>query len=385
MADDKQDTASHAPAGSTSPSKTHRVRAIFIGIVICIAVLCLGALLMRGILNKSAAPTASTAESATGVVHLQELVRAHPEYEKLQTLIAERTELKERLRQSLDVPLTVDAPEVDSQPFDDSVWQKNAQDVIGRRFAIERAQKKAAADYQAATEADYKAQRDAINEEYLNAILNIKLKLDNRDAMCLSDETIAKLNADLDDLEAERGGRQIALYREWQQEIQAYAEQSVAKEFAASRADLETLKNQRESEAAKAQSEAQQRDITAITERMNASAAKQQQAVAAQTALHEKEQQILALESKILNDIASKAAKVAILHHFTLIVCDPARSLTSLLPDGLRPAAGPDVPEKYVKTVSIDATDVTDEVKDELAADPPAPMATEDAGNDKTS
>ena len=89
--------------------------------------------------------------------------------------------------------------------------------------------------------------------------------------------------------------------------------------------------------------------------------------------LHENEQQILALESKILNDIASKAAKVAILHHFTLIVCDPARSLTSLLPDGLRPAAGPDVPERYVKTVSVNATDVTDEVKDELAADPPTP------------
>lgn len=373
MADAENDTGTPTSATAPPKQKKHRTRHIVLGALVCIVVLCCGALLMKGILNRETAPAAKPAESTTGVVRLQELVQAHPEYERLQSLMAERTELKSRLRQSLDVPLAVQPVAVDSKPFDDSVWQKNAQDVIGRRFELERAQKKAAADYKAATEAEYKVQSNAINEEYLNAILNIKLKLDNREAMRLTDDVIAKLNADLDELEAERGGRQIALYRQWQAEIQAYAEQSVAKEFAASHADMETLKNQREAEAAKAQSEAQQRDIAAITARMNESAAKQQQAVATQTMLHENEQQILALESKILNDIASKAAKVAILHHFTLIVCDPARSLTSLLPDGLRPAAGPDVPERYVKTVSVNATDVTDEVKDELAADPPAP------------
>lgn len=373
MADAKAEISTPNHAAKPPEKKPRSKRAIVLGALVCIAVLCCGALLMKGILNRDAAPAAKPTESTMGVVRLQELVQAHPEYERLQTLMAERTELKARLKQSLDVPLAVQPVAVDSKPFDDSVWQKNAQDVIGRRFELERAQKKAAADYKAATEADYKAQSNAINEEYLNAILNIKIKLDNREAMRLTDDVIAKLNADLDELEAERGGRQIALYRQWQAEIQAYAEQSVAKEFATSRADMEQLKNQREAEAAKAQSEAQQRDIAAITARMNESAAKQQQAVATQTMLHENEQQILALESKILNDIASKAAKVAILHHFTLIVCDPARSLTSLLPDGLRPAAGPDVPERYVKTVSVNATDVTDEVKDELAADPPTP------------
>ena len=373
MADAKAEISTPNHAAKPPEKKPRSKRAIVLGALVCIAVLCCGALLMKGILNRDATPAAKPTESTTGVVRLQELVQAHPEYERLQTLMAERTELKARLKQSLDVPLAVQPVAVDSKPFDDSVWQKNAQDVIGRRFELERAQKKAAADYKAATEADYKAQSNAINEEYLNAILNIKIKLDNREAMRLTDDVIAKLNADLDELEAERGGRQIALYRQWQAEIQAYAEQSVAKEFATSRADMEQLKNQREAEAAKAQSEAQQRDIAAITARMNESAAKQQQAVATQTMLHENEQQILALESKILNDIASKAAKVAILHHFTLIVCDPARSLTSLLPDGLRPAAGPDVPERYVKTVSVNATDVTDEVKDELAADPPTP------------
>ena len=94
---------------------------------------------------------------------------------------------------------------------------------------------------------------------------------------------------------------------------------------------------------------------------------RQQQAQADQQALAANEQAITALESRILNDIAGKAAKVAILHHFTLITCDPARSLSSLLPAAFRPAAAPDRPEKYVKTISVSAEDVTDEVKAELA------------------
>ena len=44
-----------------------------------------------------------------------------------------------------------------------------------------------------------------------------------------------------------------------------------------------------------------------------------------------------------------------------------ARSLSSLLPAAFRPAAAPDRPEKYVKTISVSAEDVTDEVKAELA------------------
>ena len=358
MADAKhgQDTA---PAEAGPPH--HRKKHILIGAIAAILLICLGAVLMKQALRQQTTPAMTHAASETGVIRLQELVQAHPAYSDLQKLLQERTALKSRLqeRTALPSPLAVQPPEVSQQPFDDSVWQKNAQDVIGRRAELERAQKKAAADYKASTEEEFKARRDAINAEYLNAILNIKLKLDNREAMGLSNETVAKLNADLDDLEAERGGRQMALYRDWQQEIEGYAKASVEKDFAASHEDIEKL-------------QAQQRDIAALSEQMQASAARQQQALASQGALEENEQQILALESKILGDIASKAAKVAILHHLTLVVCDPARSLASLLPDAFRPAAGPDVPEKYVKTISVDATDVTDEVLDELESDPPA-------------
>lgn len=343
-----------------------RRRQLLVGVLLAVLLLIAGAVLMRTLLHReAAAPSQAAAE--VGVVRLQELVAAHPDYDKLQALLKRREEIRSSLDDQLAVPLTVQPPEVDRQPFDDSVWQKSAQDVIGRRSALERAQKKAAADYRKATEPDYKARRDAINAEYLNDILNLKLKLDNRQAMGLTDETVAQLQAQLEDVEGERAARQIALYRAWQQEIQSYAEKSVAKERAGQEAGLGDLRARRETEAARAQSEAQARDAEMISKRMADSVQRQQQAQADQQALAANEQAITALESRILNDIAGKAAKVAILHHFTLITCDPARSLSSLLPAAFRPAAAPDRPEKYVKTISVSAEDVTDEVKAELA------------------
>ncbi len=300
-----------APAGTEPPK--HRKKYVLIGAIVAILLVCLGAVLMKQAIRQQAPPAVPQAAGETGIVRLQELVQAHPAYGNLQKLLQERKELKARLQESTELaaPLAVQPPEVEQKPFDDSVWQKNAQDVIGRRAEIERAQKKAAADYKASTEEDYKARRDAINAEYLNAILNIKIKLDNREAMKLTDETVAKLNADLDDIEAERSGRQIALYRDWQQEIEGYAKASVEKDFAASHEDIEKLQAQRQAEAAKAQSEAQHRDIAVLSEQMQSSAARQQQALAVQDALTENEQQVLALESKILNDIVPLRAQMS--------------------------------------------------------------------------
>ena len=252
--------------------------------------------------------------------------------------------------------------------------QKNAQDVIGHRAEIERKQKKAAQEREQATRPDYEASRDAINAEYWNEILNLKLKLDNQKAMRLTDETVAQLKERLADLEAERGARQIALYRSWQAEIKSYAQSAVADDLADSRQTLDAIRAQRDAEAQNAQATAEARNLDAIQAKMQDSIARQQQAQARQADLIAKETEITTLEGKILNDIASRAAKIAILHHYTLIVSDPARSLAGLLPASFRPQDA----EKYVKTVTVHADDVTDEVKDDLTAHPPEDADTQE-------
>ena len=102
---------------------------------------------------------------------------AHPDYARLQQLRAQSLSLEMELEDLQELPLlTVQPPETDSQPFKDSVWQKNAQTVIGGRVQLERERKQIEEDYREATRAAYEAQRAALDDEYLNDILNINLK-----------------------------------------------------------------------------------------------------------------------------------------------------------------------------------------------------------------
>ena len=121
-----------APAGAEPPK--HRKKYMVVGTIVAILLVCLGAVLMKQAIRRQAPPAVPQAAGETGIVRLQELVQAHPAYGDLQKLLQERKELKARLQESTELaaPLAVQPPEVEQKPFDDSVWQKNAQDVIGR-------------------------------------------------------------------------------------------------------------------------------------------------------------------------------------------------------------------------------------------------------------
>jgi len=138
-----------------------------------------------------------TEESEIGTVRIAEVLAAHPSYERLKALRAEERTLTLLLR---DLPKTpeIKPPETDPAPFEDSVWQKNAQVVISTRVELEREQKRLAEVYRKQTQADYEARKKAIDDEYLNAILNINLKIDNQRAMHgpqVSEEELARERA----------------------------------------------------------------------------------------------------------------------------------------------------------------------------------------------
>ena len=77
----------------------------------------------------------------------------------------------------------------------------------------------------------------------------------------------------------------------------------------------------------------------------------------------ELQQQIEALDTHIRNDIAGKAAKIAILHHFTLILATPAENLEYALPLGSTP--DPDM-QRFYPVIGTDTEDVTDELVTEI-------------------
>ena len=341
-----------------------RRREILAGVVCLLALLAV--LLLRPV-----SETPST-EREIGTMRLAEVLAAHPSYERLTQLRAEERTLRLLLR---DLPKTpeIKPPATDPAPFEDSVWQKNAQVVLSTRVELEREQKRLTELYRKQTQADYEARKKAIDDEYLNAILNINLKIDNQRAMHgpqVSEEELARergrWEAERALLKEERGMRQRELYRQWEEEIRAYVAARMEPQQAAW-----TKRAQETVDAQKAEAEQLKRDVEerSAAEMERARAAQEDaSAVAARVArLAAVRAEANALEAEILRDVRSRAAKIAIQHRFALILASPEADGITLLGH-----AEPFVVHRYAPILSSTARDVTAEMVREMQRIEPA-------------
>ena len=310
---------------------------------------------------------------AIGLVDMQKVMEAHPDYEKLQTLQKEYKSLELSLKDTEKLPeMQVEPPAVESKPFDDSVWQKNAQTVIGGRTELEREAKKVEQAYREAHEAEYESRRKAVDEDYQNAILNLNIKIDNQKAMHHPwtkqqdlDEERAGWENQRALLQEERGMRQRELAKAWEREVNDYVQSVMGPKLAAWREKAKSSLSQQKSAAVLKQSEAQQRDTAAMQQEMQMTAAqKLQQRAQIKEMMAQKAEEIQALDTHIRNDISGRAAKIAILHHFTMILANPAEDLAFKLPVNL-PASMK--PERFMPVVGSDTEDVTDELVSEVS------------------
>jgi len=304
--------------------------------------------------------------SDIGTMRIEEVLAAHPSYAQLQELRAEERSLTLLVR-DMPAPPEIKPPEAEAAPFDDSVWQKNAQTVISTRVELERERKRLAEVYRKQTEADYEARKKAIDDEYLNAILNINLKIDNQRAMHgprVSEEELAAERAvwerDREELKRERGARQMALYREWQAQIRARVAARIEPQQAAwTRRAQETIDAQK-AEAERLQKEAQSRNADEMERALkkreeNSAAAKRALRLAAVR------NEADALEAQIWRDVRSRAAKLAIMHHFSLVLASPEESAGASLP-----AAELFAVRRFAPLIANTATDVTAEMVHEM-------------------
>ncbi|MFC2316647.1 MAG: hypothetical protein ACFNLO_12305, partial [Selenomonas massiliensis] len=258
-------------------------------------------------------------ESDIGTIRMAEVLAAHPSYARLSALRAEERTLTLLLRDLPALP-AVDPPQTEEAPFEDSVWQKNAQTVISTRVELEREQKRLTEVYRKQTEPDYEARKKAIDDEYLNAILNINLKIDNQRAMHgpqVSEEELARergrWEAERALLKEERGMRQRELYRQWEEEIRAYVAARMEPQQAAWTKRAQETVDAQKAEAERMRKEVEERSaqemeraLAAQTEKSAASArAARLAAVCAEAD---------ALEAEIMRDVRSRAAKLALQH-----------------------------------------------------------------------
>ena len=357
--------AAETEAKTDPAAKRHRRRKIAVGAAVTAAVLIgAGAWLARDFLNPPV-PAAQQAQSGVGIMDVKAVMEAHPQYGELQQLRGEEQSLALQLQDlmTLEPPeLTVEPPEVDAKPFEDSVWQKNAQTVIGGRFELEREAKRLRTQYKQEHEAEYLARSTALDDAYRNTILNIQIKLDNAGVMGLSQSSVTQLQQELEAVKRERGERHWQQYQAWQKEISDYVQSVMGPKLSKWRQEAEQAKAQQQADALAKQSAAQSRDTDAMQQQMDFSKNMQDRDRVKQKLLA-KQDEVNALEAHILNDIAGRAAKLSILHHFTLMLTSPARTMESLFPYAVHTGA---MPEAYEPVIGVDTTDVTDEMVSEM-------------------
>ena len=307
-----------------------------------------------------------TEESEIGTVRIAEVLAAHPSYERLKALRAEERTLTLLLRDLPKMP-EIKPPETDPAPFEDSVWQKNAQVVISTRVELEREQKRLAEVYRKQTQADYEARKKAIDDEYLNAILNIDLKIDNQRAMHgpqVSEEELARERAMWEGqralLKDERGMRQRELYRQWEAEINARVAARIEPQQAAWTKRAQETVDAQKAEAERMKKEVQERSAQEM-ERARAAQEGKSTVSARAMRLAAVRAEADALEAEIMRDVRSRAAKLALQHQLSLILASPEADAMMLLPSDDLFAV-----RRYAPLISTAAVDLTAEMVREM-------------------
>ena len=356
------------PGKEEGKTKGQRGRNIIIGVIVALVFIFSGAWLTREfIIPKAPLPTGQEMAD-TGLIDWQQVLQAHPDYDKLTALQTECELLELEINDVGDI-LSVKPPQLMEETFKESVWQKNAADVIGGRAELERKMKKLRDEYKKNTEEDYKARRQAIDEEYLNAILNLNIKLDNQESMhnpldskaSIAEEREAWLQ-ERSRLQAERGKRQYELWQTYKAEIEAYVQKEMGPELAAWRAQLPQLREQEMAAALKTKTDADKRNAEALQKQQEL-ALQVQERLAKRQMLVEKKADLAALQAHIFNDVAGKAAKIAIMHHFTLILVHHPQTLASFMPEAAK--ADPLLPKDSI-AIGITTQDVTGEIVQEM-------------------
>lgn len=359
-----EDKESQKP--SEKPQKAPRAarKALYAGAIAALLLMLMGAWICRSILEPKPAPS-PTKPATVALIDVRRALEAHPGYEELKQLRQQEIRLRSEMKDAM-VPVMVEPPKVSETPFQDSVWQKNAQNVIGTAAEISRQEKKAAEEYRAATEAEYIAKRDEIDGEYLNAILNIQLKLQNQDNLRLTQEAVDELISRREALQRERGARQMELAQAWEREIVEYAEEAVRESKEQLQQEAQRSKTALELDAAKKQAEAQARDASTMEQAMQKSMERQQNRLRIFQELQETIKERIAVESHMMSDIAGLTAKLAILHHYTMVISNPAQTLRTRIP-WQRDEEGKDEEEKeYMPVIGPSTADMTEELLAEI-------------------
>lgn len=291
-----------------------------VGVVAVICVIAAGGWLLFRTSTPKAPGNTIASNEPIGVVDTEEVLKAHSSYGKLKELRESYRSMAEELAVLKEQNMKLRAPEAQKRPFDEATVQKLHQKEITTKGELMEELKAAEKKKRQELEVAWQKERKETNDEYLNEILNIRLKLDNADMMKLSKETRQQLAERMQILQHERGLKQRDINRKYEGMISEHIaglaeEKGIAREEALALfyEDVKTYELRKRSEA-------QRRNVEEIQKNLLKSIERQQKIIAEQTMLAGKEAELNVLEGKMLEDIAGKASKLAVIHHLQMIL-----------------------------------------------------------------
>lgn len=314
-------------------------------------------------------PETVVAEPVIGVLDMQQLIKAHPDYGRLQEIQRDIDHLENALALE-DIKLPQTAPTPDKELFQEAADQKSRLDSLARHDQLVHQLNALAEKKRQELRPKFEAERQEAEQKYLNEMLNLRIKIDSADVLGLTPEQVQEMQVRIESLQQQRGQVVAQLTQEQEERFR----QLMAQEAAGPMAELQRLE-------AQTKQELQQAELDKELEVQNRNAKAMEQAVspveskintAKKRALLEgRKIQLRQIQDKIRNDIAGRAAKLAIMHKLTLILASPADNLRGIDYENL--GAG-----KWEPTLSpvigINTLDLTEEMLQEMKQQPFQPI-----------
>ena len=314
-------------------------------------------------------PETVVAEPVIGVLDMQQLIKAHPDYGRLQEIQRDIDHLENVLALE-DIKLPQTAPTPEKELFQEAAGQKSRLDSLARHDQLVHQLNAMAEKKRQELRPKFEAEHQEAEQKYLNEMLNLRIKIDSADVLGLTPEQVQEMQVRIESLQQQRGQVVAQLTKEQEERFR----QLMAQEAAGPMAELQRLE-------AQTKQELQQAELDKELEVQNRNAQAMEQAVspveskintAKKRALLEgRKIQLRQIQDKIRNDIAGRAAKLAIMHKLTLILASPADNLRGIDYENL--GAG-----KWEPTLSpvigINTLDLTEEMLQEMKQQPFQPI-----------
>ena len=326
------------------------------GALVCAVFAALGGAFL---LFRDAPPPAVPAkqeEGGIGVVDLARAEKAHEAYAQLAELQGQHAALAADIERLSRAKSAIKPPALTDEPFRLAAEQKDLQQRRLMAEAQARERRKALAAWEEETKEAFLKKKKALEDAYQNRIVNIEMKIDNREAMFLSEADVKALLKELAALREERGERIRALFAARDEEKRRYLDVLIARDAKSGKIAAANAQE----EAAHQKAEAERRNSEALLRAMQGveidEILRHKKA-----ALAAKDEEMCIIREHIRKDIESKAAKLALLHHLSIVVAKETDEAADMR------RTETDAPALRFSVVAPAALDLTEELIAELA------------------